>query len=88
MPAVRLQQIAAIEAPKVIDLTSCEISLLKELKAAGDLGCNVSRSAPNPLTRLVDAGYVKIKKGTVKSTQYLISERGLQAVAEVKSNNP
>jgi len=72
----------------VTKLSRDDIWLLKELKMAGELGRNVSRSAPNPLTCLVDAGYVKIKKGTVKSTQYLISERGLQAVAEVKSNNP
>ena len=71
----------------MIELSSYEISLLKELKVAGELGRNVSRSGPNPLTRLVDAGYVKITKGTVKSTHYLISECGLRALVEFTGND-
>ena len=87
-PDVRLQPIAVTEGSKVVDLSSYEISLLKELMVAGELGRNVSRSARNPLTRLVDAGYVTIKAGTPKSTQYVISPRGLQALAVAASDDP
>jgi len=72
----------------VIELSSYEISLLKELKVAGELGRIIRRSTPYPLTRLVDAGYVTIKSGNPKSTLYVISPRGLQALAEITSDDP
>ena len=87
-PVRRLRRIVVIEGAKVVELSSDDIWLLKELMVAGEIGRTINSPATGPLTRLANAGYVKIKKGNVKSTVFVISERGLQALVDVTGNDP
>jgi hypothetical protein len=71
----------------VISFSQLEIVILEELKAAGERGRTVSRSDVAQLSRLVNMGYVKIRAGTTKGTQFVISARGLNALAELMSSD-
>jgi len=54
---------------------------------AGTNGRSVSSPASGPLTRLAKAGYVTIRAGNAKSTLFVISPRGLQALAQFPSDD-
>jgi len=85
----RLQQrIAAIRGATVIELSRDDIWLLKELMAAGANGRSISTQVSGPLTRLARADYVTIRASNAKSTLFVITERGLQALAELTSGDP
>jgi len=70
----------------MITLLQLEIVVLEELKVAGERGRTVSRPHAAELSRLVDEGYVKIRRGTTKGTHFVITARGLNALAEVTSD--
>ena len=72
----------------MIDLSQREIWLLKELMVAGSNGRSISNLVSEPLTRLAKAGYVTIRAGNAKTTLFVISPRGLQALAVAASDEP
>jgi hypothetical protein len=83
-----LRRIVVIEGAKVAELSSYEISLLKQLMVAGVNGRSIENLASGSLTRLTKAGYVTIRAGNAKTTLFVISPRGLQALAVAAGNEP
>jgi hypothetical protein len=66
-------------------LTQDDLKLLKELKAAGERGKNVSALEANPmLVRLLKGGYVVDRATELDSMNYRITRRGLHAIAAVE----
>jgi DNA-binding PadR family transcriptional regulator len=63
-------------------LTKEELSLLKELKAAGTRGRTISAGKPHDgLKRLVKEGFVTDRAVSIDCVLYLITERGKEALA-------
>jgi hypothetical protein len=64
-------------------LTREDLDLLKQLKAAGDLGRNVSGlSSRVILDRLARGGFVVARPIGTDSVQYRITQRGRDAIVE------
>jgi len=64
-------------------LTHGDLELLKQLKAAGDIGRNVSElSSRVTLDRLARGGFVVARPIGTGSVQYRITQRGRDAVVE------
>jgi hypothetical protein len=82
-----LQPIAAIEGATVIELSSDDIWLLKELAAAGANGRSIGTQISGSLIRLAKAGYVTIRASNAKSTLFAISPRGSQALARAPTDD-
>jgi hypothetical protein len=62
-------------------LTSDEIRLLKELKAAGGHGRPVPQ-APLVLARLMGAAYVRRRANNASADRYVITDRGAAALSD------
>jgi hypothetical protein len=64
-------------------LTRVDLELLKQLKAAGDLGRNVGGSSSRvTLDRLARGGFVVARLLGTDSVQYRITQRGRDAIVE------
>ena len=64
-------------------LTRGDLELLKQLKAAGDLGRNVGGSSSRvTLDRLARGGFVVARLLGTDSVQYRITQRGRDAIVE------
>jgi len=64
-------------------LTHGDLELLKQLKAAGDIGRNVSElSSRVTLDRLARGGFVVARPIGTDSAQYRITQRGRDAIVE------
>jgi hypothetical protein len=65
-------------------LTSEEVGLLKQLKAAGQHGRTISaRGSRARLNRLIRAGYIEDYAPSLDPTHYRITKRGEIALADV-----
>ena len=64
-----------------VSLTSDEIHLLKQLKAAGARGRTLSEAAQREvLMRLTKARYVTVQASSAEALRYVITLRGLNAL--------
>ena len=64
-------------------LTHGDLELLKQLKAAGDIGRNASGlSSRITLDRLARGGFVMARPIGIDSVQYRITQRGRDAIVE------
>ena len=68
---------------KVLVLTLGDMELLKQLKATGERGRNVSALNTRPtLDRLVKGGYLVVRPMGLKTVRYRITQRGQDAIVE------